>query len=73
MLHTTTKGVEAWNSAGIEGKAVKYRMIDLFAGAGGLTLGFVQASKERILPVAAVDNDNDIMVSRWRTVGVVCL
>ena len=34
-----------------------YDMIDLFAGAGGLTLGFVQAGRRRIRPVVAIDND----------------
>jgi DNA (cytosine-5)-methyltransferase 1 len=40
-----------------------YKLIDLFSGAGGLTLGFTQAFRHNFIPIWANDNNKDAVAT----------
>ena len=49
------------------------RIIDLFSGAGGLTLGFTRSSQSRFRPVWANDNDADAVNTYNKNFGNHCV
>lgn len=49
-----------------------YKVIDLFSGAGGLTLGFTQAFGHNFVPVWANDNNKDAVATYNRNFGNHC-
>jgi len=49
------------------------KLIDLFSGAGGLTLGFTQAFKRDFIPIWANDNDRDAVDTYNTNFGSHCV
>jgi DNA (cytosine-5)-methyltransferase 1 len=50
-----------------------YKLIDLFSGAGGLTLGFTQAFGHNFVPVWANDNNKDAVATYNTNFGNHCI
>lgn len=44
----------------------KYLIVDLFCGAGGVTIGFVQAKENIAKVIACVNHDHKAIESHWK-------